>query len=383
MKFLYVTCAVIERCGDKVYNNALATSLPRYRAFADEIIVACYEKSVERPSQEEFSLNGIQLVKLHKINTLKGLLFDRVKNYRLLKTILPEVDGCIGHVPTREAIMAARLAFKLNIPVLLVVIGCPWDALKNMGIRGKIMAVEGFVQLRKIMAKSTHAIYVTEKFLQNRYPTKGKYIGCSDVSLTAFDEGVLSERLRRIEQTKICKLATLAAVNVKYKGQKKVIRAMAELAKEGIQFEYHLAGTGDQSELKKYAEKYALSDKVIFHGGIPHEQVPGFLDEVDIYIQPSDQEGLPRALVEAMSRACPAIGSRVGGIPELLSEDMIFSPKDINGLCACLKKMTLKRMKEEARRNYERAKDFDKNFLDRRRTAFINEFLKDSGLINN
>ena len=169
----------------------------------------------------------------------------------------------------------------------------------------------------------------------------------------------------------------------KYKGQKKVIRAMAELAKEGIQFEYHLAGTGDQSELKKYAEKYALSDKVIFHGGIPHEQVPGFLDEVDIYIQPSDQEGLPRALVEAMSRACPAIGSRVGGIPELLSEDMIFSPKDINGLCACLKKMTLKRMKEEARRNYERAKDFDKNFLDRRRTAFINEFLKDSGLINN
>ena len=45
---------------------------------------------------------------------------------------------------------------------------------------------------------------------------------------------------------------------------------------------------------------------------------------MDIYIQPSLTEGLPRALIEAMSRGLPCLASRAGGIPELLPEHCTF-----------------------------------------------------------
>ena len=43
-------------------------------------------------------------------------------------------------------------------------------------------------------------------------------------------------------------------------------------------------------------------------GGVPHNKIFQLLDDIDLYIQPSLQEGLPRSVVEAMSRACPIIG---------------------------------------------------------------------------
>lgn len=54
-----------------------------------------------------------------------------------------------------------------------------------------------------------------------------------------------------------------------------------------------------------------------------------FLDTVDIYIQPSKQEGLPRSVVEAMSRGCLCVGSRIAGIPELLSTKYLFNAGNV------------------------------------------------------
>ena len=53
---------------------------------------------------------------------------------------------------------------------------------------------------------------------------------------------------------------------------------------------------------------------------------------VYVYIQPSRIEGLPRALIEAMSRGCACVGSSVGGIPELLNNQYIHEVNDYNSL---------------------------------------------------
>ena len=65
-----------------------------------------------------------------------------------------------------------------------------------------------------------------------------------------------------------------------------------------------------------------LRDRIVSRGRIPTgAPIFEFLDSLDLYLQFSrGGEGLPRALVEGMSRGCPAIGSTVGGIPELLTE---------------------------------------------------------------
>ena len=61
-----------------------------------------------------------------------------------------------------------------------------------------------------------------------------------------------------------------------------------------------------------------------------------WLDDMDLYIQPSLQEGLPRAVVEAMSRGLPALGAHTGGIPELLGEDCIFPRKGVDAIAELL-----------------------------------------------
>ena len=49
-----------------------------------------------------------------------------------------------------------------------------------------------------------------------------------------------------------------------------------------------------------------------------------FYENIDVYIQPSYQEGLCRSIVEAMSKACPVVCSDAGGNYELIQEEFIF-----------------------------------------------------------
>ena len=53
---------------------------------------------------------------------------------------------------------------------------------------------------------------------------------------------------------------------------------------------------------------------------------------------PSRQEGLPRAMVEAMARSCPRIGSAAGGIPELLAPEALVPPSDERQLSAAIRR---------------------------------------------
>ncbi|MEO1187019.1 MAG: glycosyltransferase, partial [Cyanobacteria bacterium J06636_27] len=84
------------------------------------------------------------------------------------------------------------------------------------------------------------------------------------------------------------------------------------------------------------------------------------------------QEGLPRAMIEAMARGLPCIGSTVGGIPELLpSEDMV-TPGDINALAQKIRQVVTnpERMASMSVRNLEKAKNYQDVVLQKRRIAF-------------
>ena len=137
-------------------------------------------------------------------------------------------------------------------------------------------------------------------------------------------------------------------------------------------------GNGDSSYLKGLAAKFGVEDRVVFCGGLPHEKVFSWLDSIDIYIQPSQTEGLPRALIEAESRGLPCLGSRIGGIPELLQESAIFDIKkrpaqNIANIIAKLSKNTLSEMSTHS---LEVALRFDRSSLEKRRSDFYHSFYK-------
>lgn len=256
---------------------------------------------------------------------------------------------------------------------------CAWDTLWNYSLKGKLLAPYMYLMTKKYIKKSRNVIYVTSQFLQQRYPTNGNYIGCSDAIIKNQDDFNINKRIDKIanlhKENKIV-LGTIGAIDVKYKGQKYIIKALAKLKKEGItNYEYHLVGGGKSDYLIKLSKKYKVSDLIKIIGSVPHEKIFDWLDDIDIYVQPSLTEGLPRSVIEAMSRACPAIGTNVGGIPELLDKDYLFSKKSVKEICKILKTFNVEKMKNQSIINYEKSKLFTEDYLNNKRSKFLKDII--------
>ena len=88
---------------------------------------------------------------------------------------------------------------------------------------------------------------------------------------------------------------------------------------------------------------------------------------------PSRAEGLPRALLEAMARGCPCIGSNVGGIPELLAEADLVPPGDPEALAEKILEVAgnPERLKSMGKRNLVKARQFSPELLKEVRRDFF------------
>lgn len=282
----------------------------------------------------------------------------------------------ILRAPSNCATIAADYCRANGIPYLAEAVGCPWDSLWNHSVKGKALAPGMWKDFRRTMRNADYAVYVTSEFLQRRYPTKGKPAAISDVELQPMDDAILEKRLEKIRNhSGKLRIGTAGALHVAYKGQRYMIEALAKLKAQGnTEYEYHLAGGGDPSALRDLAEQLGVSNQVVFDGVLRHDQMFSWFDDLDIYIQPSIVESMPRALIEAMSRGLPALGSIVGGIPELLGEDCVFPKKDVEAIAEHLEKLQPEGMHSMAERNFSYAKQFQKELLEQKRYEFYSAF---------
>jgi glycosyltransferase involved in cell wall biosynthesis len=100
------------------------------------------------------------------------------------------------------------------------------------------------------------------------------------------------------------------------------------------------------------------------------EPIRRILDAADLFVLPSRTEGLPRALIEAMARALPCIGSAVGGITELLYASELVPAGDPAALAAKIQDVLRDplRMETMSRRNLAAAWEYcDCAIAERRR----------------
>lgn len=123
------------------------------------------------------------------------------------------------------------------------------------------------------------------------------------------------------------------------KGHINLLNAISQLDTLS-EYELHIVGDGSQkTNLEKFASDNDLP--VIFYGSITdRDQLFSLLVNSDVFVIPSLTEGMPRALLEAMTVGLPCIGSKVGGIPEVLPDDMLYEATDICGLKKLLKKVS-------------------------------------------
>jgi glycosyltransferase involved in cell wall biosynthesis len=139
----------------------------------------------------------------------------------------------------------------------------------------------------------------------------------------------------------------------------------------------YIAGNGDGNNIRRLLDKYDLNNHVKILGPLKSgEEVFKFLDSLNIYLHPSLTEGLPRGLIEAMSRACPALASSVGGIPELLDEKYLHQPGDYKELSKQIENYSIDKEKLllMANENFIKTKEYTNSKLNKRRSKFFKNF---------
>ena len=114
------------------------------------------------------------------------------------------------------------------------------------------------------------------------------------------------------------------------KGQDLIIRAVSRLVLSGIRLRLWLVGDGDtRSEFESLAADLGVSENVKFLGRVQAgAEVFALLDQADIFVLPSRQEGLPRVVIEAMARSLPCFASALPGNRELLDQQFLVALDD-------------------------------------------------------
>ncbi|MDR1583162.1 MAG: glycosyltransferase family 4 protein [Prevotellaceae bacterium] len=108
-------------------------------------------------------------------------------------------------------------------------------------------------------------------------------------------------------------------------GERKGIFDLLEVIKEkkdylNNRFLLYVGGDGETGKLIEFVIKNRLENLVKFEGWVSGEKKIELLSACDVFILPSYNEGLPLAILEAMSYGMPVISTTVGGIPEAVSD---------------------------------------------------------------
>lgn len=125
----------------------------------------------------------------------------------------------------------------------------------------------------------------------------------------------------------------------KEKGHSYLIKAFADLVRDSQRVKLIIAGEGPlRKELENLVEELALSNHVTFLGY--EKNIVRFLSAIDLFILPSLTEGLPISLLEAMASGKPVIASKVGGIEEVIQDQIngiLIPPMNLKAISDSIK----------------------------------------------
>lgn len=386
MELVFVTEARFVRNRNGVYciDASMTNKLwERYLAVYDSIKVVArvqYSNEVEVSEVNLASNKKVSFIDIPYYVGIKQYLNVYVQIRRKLSTIVQKNCVYICRVPGILGTLVVSFLRKNKIAYGLEVVGDPWDVFAPGVIKHPLRVFCRYFfyfQLKRIVKGASAVLYVTEKQLQQRYPaaTSAYVTNASNVMIYSSDIPSVAHTLIEKKRYELISIGSLAQM---YKAPDILIQALARLKRE--QLDVHVTWLGDgmyKKEMEDYARKMGVSELISFIGNVSSNEVRKYLYRSDIFVLVSRTEGLPRALIEAMSIGLPCIGTKVGGIPELLDKEMLINKNDSDSLASKIHYLILNKnvANEQARRNFQKAKDYYDVVLQKKRLDFY-QYLK-------
>jgi glycosyltransferase involved in cell wall biosynthesis len=154
-------------------------------------------------------------------------------------------------------------------------------------------------------------------------------------------------------------IGNVGALDNAQKGQEYIIEVARRFRDSHPDFVFMLVGGGDDEAMLR-----ALADglpNVVFEGWV--DNVGDYLAAFDLFILPSNKEGIGGILLDAMDRALPIVASRVGGLPEIVRDGdngILIEPGSPDALQAAI--LSLYDDPDLRRRIGATGRDFSRNF---------------------
>jgi glycosyltransferase involved in cell wall biosynthesis len=313
----------------------------RYLQVFDRIRVVARvsDNSINTTGREPVQGDNVEIISLGDWQGPVKFLLKGGSVARKLRHALSPETAIIMIAPGTIASIAAKPLAQSRRPYGLEVVADPHDVFSPGAHTHPLRSLfqQWYVQrLRHLCYNACAVSYVTQQALQQRYPPGPSTIslGCSDVDLpaTAFVPRSRPDSGHKQSYT-VISVGTMVQY---YKAQDVLIDAVAMCVGEGLNVRLVLVGDGKyRPDMERRARTRGIGERVRFCGQLPAgDAVRAQLDQADMFVLPSRVEGLPRAMVEAMARALPCIGTTVGGIPELLPAESMVPPNDPCALAA-------------------------------------------------
>ena len=131
-------------------------------------------------------------------------------------------------------------------------------------------------------------------------------------------------------------ILNVGAVYDEVKGGTYLIEAMKEVIKRKKDVLCIIIGSGKlKNKLEKQIKKAGLENYVKLIGGRAHTEIPLWMNACDVFVLPSLNEGNPNVMFEALGCGKPFVGTKVGGVPEIINSDdygLLVEPTNPNEL---------------------------------------------------
>lgn len=358
----------------------------RYLRVFDNVLVVARVREVLKVPSDWKQADGEQVAFkaiAHYVGPLQFLRsIKQIK--RNIKSIIRPTDAYLLRVPGTIGGLVWSELRRIGYPYALEVVGDPYDVFSVNAIKHFLRPIFRWwfsLRLKQQCLGACGVAYVTERALQTRYPASTNAFVTNYSTITLLEDDFVSSPRAISESKSSCTVITVGTLAQLYKAPDILIEAIGICAHKGLDVRLVLVGDGKhKQELEQQAARLGLGPKIYFYGQLSSGRaIIDALDKADLFVLPSRQEGLPRAMLEAMARALPCIGSDVGGIPELLLASDLVKPNNAIALAEKIQEVLAspKLMEQMSERNLEKARTYATSVLTRKREAYY-RFLKKS-----
>jgi glycosyltransferase involved in cell wall biosynthesis len=272
---------------------------------------------------------------------LKGYLAASRSIRREIDAALDETDAAVLRIPSHAAYVTARRMMKRNRPFAVEVVGDPYDVFApeafNHPLRPLLRQWMSAEQ-RWLCASAAAVSYVSPIELPKRYPPSPRAFVTAYSSIELGDNAFVPYPRLFQSVPRPLTLITVASLACPYKRVDVLLHAARICIHSGFPVRVVVVGDGRcRNELEELAASLGIKDQVRFAGTVSAgDGVRSELDRADLFVLCSRPEGLPRAMIEAMARGLPCIGTNVGGIRQLLSPEEMVPCGDPDALASKL-----------------------------------------------